>query len=112
MSTIPTGITEKQFKAHIGLYFQTAKRGYVSKIPLYKIFNYILYWLRTGCQWPQLPIEPDLTHPEKREISYYAIYHHYRKCKRLLIRFEQKDIYFLAGHYIVFAMINLQHILA
>ena len=34
------------------------------------------------------------------------------KFKRLLIRFERKDIYFLAGHYIAFAMINLRHILA
>jgi transposase len=31
------------------------------------------------------------------------------KFKRLLIRFERKDIYFLGGHYIAFAMINLRH---
>lgn len=33
------------------------------------------------------------------------------KFKRLLIRFERKDTYFLGGHYIVFAMINLRHLL-
>lgn len=34
------------------------------------------------------------------------------KFKRLLIRFERKDAYFLGGHYIAFAMINLRHRLA
>jgi hypothetical protein len=36
-----------------------AKRGYVCSIPLYKIFNYILYRLHTGCQWERLPIHND-----------------------------------------------------
>lgn len=79
MSTIPTSITQEQFEIHILPHLRTAKRGYVSKIPLYKIFNYILYWLHTGCQWYQLPIEPDLKAPEKKEISYHAVYYHYRK---------------------------------
>ena len=79
MSTIPTSITEKQFEEHISPKLRKAKRGYVSKIPLYKIFNYILYWLHTGCQWEQLPIAPDPEQPEKPEISYHAVYYHYRK---------------------------------
>jgi transposase len=79
MSTIPTNITQKQFEIHILPRLRTAKRGYVSKIPLYKIFNYILYWLHTGCQWYELPIEPDPNEPEKKEISYHAVYYHYRK---------------------------------
>jgi transposase len=79
MSTIPTSITEEQFERHISPCLSKAKRGYVSTIPLYKIFNYILYWLHTGCQWPQLPIDPDPNEPEKKELSYHAVYHHYRK---------------------------------
>jgi transposase len=79
MSTIPTSIPEKEFEDHISPRLSKAKRGYVSKIPLYKIFNYILYWLHTGCQWYQLPIEPDKEQPEKKEISYHAVYYHYRK---------------------------------
>jgi len=51
MSTIPTSLTEKQFDEHILPYISTAKRGFESKIPLFKIFNYILYRLHTGCQW-------------------------------------------------------------
>jgi len=82
MSTIPTSITEGQFENHISPYLSKAKRGYVSKIPLYKIFNYILYWLHTGCQWPQLPIDPKPDEPEKKELSYHAVYHHYRKWSR------------------------------
>jgi hypothetical protein len=39
MSTIPTKITEDQFKSYILPFLSTAKRGFVSKIPLYKVFN-------------------------------------------------------------------------
>ncbi|MGQ9850853.1 MAG: transposase, partial [Aggregatilineaceae bacterium] len=52
-------VTEEQFNAHILPYLSTAKRGFVCPIPLYKVFNYILYRLHTGCQWQQLPIAPD-----------------------------------------------------
>jgi len=48
MSTIPTSLTEKQFEQHIRPYISTAKRGYECKIPLYKVFNYILYRLYTA----------------------------------------------------------------
>ena len=67
MSTIPTSLTEKQFDAYVRPYLSTAKRGYESKIPLYKIFNYILYRLHTGCQWARLPIDPDPEQPEKKK---------------------------------------------
>ena len=67
MSTIPVSLTEEQFDAHIRPYLNTAKRGYESKIPLYKIFNYILYRLPTGCQWERLPIDPYADHPEKKK---------------------------------------------
>jgi len=79
MSTIPTRVTEQQFEGHIAPCLSQAKRGYVSKIPLYKIFNYILYWLHTGCQWSQLPIEADQQEPDQKEISHHAVYYHYRK---------------------------------
>lgn len=48
MSTIPTSLTEKQFDRYIRPFISTAKRGYECKIPLYKVFNYILYRLHTG----------------------------------------------------------------
>ena len=69
MSTIPTSLTEKQFNDHILPYLSTAKRGYVCKIALYKVFNYILYHLHTGCQWRQLPIASDPNDPEKKRLA-------------------------------------------
>jgi len=67
MSTIPISVTEEQFKVHIRPYLSTAKRGYECKIPLYKVFNYMLYRLHTGCQWDQVPIERELGAPEKKK---------------------------------------------
>ena len=82
MSTIPTSVTEEQFKAHIYPYVSKAKRGYESKIPLYKIFNYILYRLHTGCQWKEVPTVADPEHPDKKEISWQAVYYHFQKWSR------------------------------
>ena len=82
MSTIPTSLTEKQFDEHIRPYVSVAKRGFESKIPLYKMFNYVLRKLYLGCQWKELPIGPDLDDPEKKEISWHAVYYHYRKWSR------------------------------
>ena len=67
MSTIPTSVTEEQFDEHISPYLSKARRGYVCSIPLYRIFNYILYRLHTGCQWHQLAIGPDPDDPTKRK---------------------------------------------
>lgn len=82
MSTIPVSVTEKQFNEHIRPYISTAKRGYECKIPLYKVFNYILYWLHTGCQWKRLPIDTAADDPDKKELSYHAVYYHFRKWSR------------------------------
>ncbi len=56
---IPTKVTEAQFHEYIEPRLSKAKRGYVSKQPLWKIFNYVLYKLHTSCQWEELPIERD-----------------------------------------------------
>lgn len=76
MSAIPRSVTPEPFSEHIMPYVNTAKRGCVSKIPLYKIFNYILYRLHTGCQWEEVPIE------EADGMTWWAVYHHYRKWSR------------------------------
>lgn len=82
MSTIPTSVTEEQFETYISPYLSKAKRGFMSKIPLYRIFNYLLYRLYTGCQWRSLPIAPDAEHPDKPEITPGGVYHHFRKWSR------------------------------
>jgi hypothetical protein len=57
MGEIPTQATEEQFAQYFEPYLSRAARGFASQIPRYKLFNYILYWLHTGCQWDELPIE-------------------------------------------------------
>ena len=79
MSSIPTKLTQEEFEEHVEPYLSKAKRGFVCKIPLYKVFNYILYLLHTGCQWEQLPIDKDPKDPGKKEISHHAVYYHFRK---------------------------------
>jgi hypothetical protein len=67
MSKIPTQLTQKQFEKHIEPYLSQAKRGFTAQIPRYKLFNYILYWLHTGCQWEQIPIATK-TGSEKKKL--------------------------------------------
>ena len=77
---IPTKLTKPQFERSIEPCLSKAKHGYVSKIPLYKIFNYILYKLYTGCQWEELPIERDADgHPE---MSWQVPRYHFYKWSR------------------------------
>ncbi len=67
MNTIPVSLTEKQFEEYVRSFLSKAKRGFVRKIPLYKVFNHILYRLHTSCQWDQITIGPDLGEPEKKK---------------------------------------------
>src|SRR5262249_52148939 len=80
MSTIPESVTEEQFQQYILPYLSTAERGYVSKAPLVKIFNLMLYRLHTGCQWDCLPVSPDAqVRAERDEPSWQAVYYHWSK---------------------------------
>jgi hypothetical protein len=66
MSTIKTSLTQAEFNEHVYPYLSRAKRGYECKIPLYKVFNYILHKLHTGCQWSSLVIAADANNTEKK----------------------------------------------
>ena len=80
MAKIPIDVNETQFQQHFLPHLSTAKRGYASKIPLYKIFNDILYKLRTGVQWEFLPIDDNES--GQPEISYQVPSYHFRKWSR------------------------------
>jgi transposase len=80
MARIPIVVSKEHFEQYIRPHLSTAKRGYVSDIPLYKIFNYILYKLRTGCQWEFLPM--DETEDGVPEASYQVPSYHFRKWSR------------------------------
>jgi hypothetical protein len=56
MSIIPVSVTEAQFREFTEPSLSQAKRGYVCRTALFKVFNYILYKLHTGCQGSRLPI--------------------------------------------------------
>ncbi len=70
-------VTKGQFTHYVKPHLTTAQRGYESDMPLYKIFNLILYKLYTGCPWPALPIEQD-EHGQP-VMSYQVPYYHFRK---------------------------------
>jgi transposase len=69
MSQIPIELTEKQFEEHVNPYLSKAKRGFVCQISLHKVFNYILYWLHTGCQWERLPIDKNPVSEKKKSAT-------------------------------------------
>jgi transposase len=72
-NTLPTRVSEKEFQHYFLPHLSRPKRGFISKIPLYKIFNYILYQLHTGCQWEHVAIRIDAI-TERKEISYTSIW--------------------------------------
>ncbi len=80
MARIPIEVTEPQFERYFLPHLSTAKRGYISVGPLYKIFSYILYKLRTGCQGEFLPM--DTTEDGVPQASYPVPYYHFRKWSR------------------------------
>ena len=70
---LPTKITEKQFKQFFLPSLSLPKRSKKLKVPLYRIFNYILYQLYTGCQWESIPVRIDPA-TRKKEISHTSVW--------------------------------------
>lgn len=52
------------------------KRGFPPTVPLAEIINAILYKLKTGVQWNQLPVKALF---ERHPLTWNAVYYHYRK---------------------------------
>ena len=53
-----------------------SQRGFAPTVPLVEIINSILYKLKTGVQWRQLPVKALF---EQRPLSWQSVYYHYRK---------------------------------
>jgi len=79
MNCIPTKISKENFELYILPFLTTAKRGYISLLPLYLIFNGILHKIYTGCQWKELPTCKFRDPQTGLELSYQSFYHHFRK---------------------------------
>jgi transposase len=70
---LPKRVTEKQFNRFFLPFLSLPKRSRKFKIPLWRVFNYILYQLRTGCQWEELPIRIDPA-TGKKEIAHTSVW--------------------------------------
>lgn len=70
---LPTKVTEKEFNAFFLPFLSLPKRSRKFKVPLWRIFNYILYQLYTGCQWDMVPIKTDPI-TGKKEINHTAVW--------------------------------------
>jgi hypothetical protein len=56
MNVIPIELTEHQFEEHVAAFLSHGTRGPDCQIPDYQVFNFILHWLHTGCQWRELAV--------------------------------------------------------
>ena len=74
---IPTQLGPAQFEQFVLPHLSVGSRGPAPKLSLFKIFNYILRLLYMGCQWKELPIEPD--DEGRPEIHYTRIYSAFRR---------------------------------
>lgn len=74
---IPTHLSLEQFEEFVLPHLHIGSRGPQPKLPLHKIFNYILKLLYLGCQWKELPIEKDKE--GRPEIHYTRIYGAFRR---------------------------------
>lgn len=69
-------ITQEMYDLVIEPHLSKAKRGFVSKYSLQGIINCIIYRLKTGCQWRELPIKQYF---DKEYPCWQTIYHHFNK---------------------------------
>ena len=74
---IPTELTESDFNEFIFPHITNGSRGPKPKISYFKMFNYFLYLMRTGCQWYTLPI--DKNQHGIPEISYSRLFRHFQR---------------------------------
>ena len=70
---------ESDFNTFILPYLKLSRFGRKPKIQLHKIFNYILHWLHTGCQWKSLKRVIEKNKDGKPEIHYSSLFRWYQK---------------------------------
>ena len=70
-------LNEENFNEFVLPYLTNGSRGPRTKISFYRIFNYILKLMHTGCQWEELPIEKDSF--GKPEIHYTRVFRTFQR---------------------------------
>jgi transposase len=73
---IPTELSQSDFHEFIFPHITSGRRGPKPKISYFKMFNYFLYLMHTGCQWYKLPIDKDQF--GRQEISYSRLFRHFQ----------------------------------
>lgn len=73
---IPTALSENEFNEFVLPHLKKGSRGPDKKISFYKLFNYILMLMHTGCQWENIPIDKDENGNE--EIHYTNIFNAFK----------------------------------
>lgn len=53
---LPQKVSQKEFNRFIKPHLSRPLTGPKPKVSMYKIFNYVLYVLSSGCQWRKVPI--------------------------------------------------------
>jgi transposase len=69
-------LDKDMIKTEIVPYLPLPKRGFPATAALEEIVNAILYKLKTGVHWEQLPVSSLFT---EKKLSWQSVYYHYRK---------------------------------
>lgn len=89
-----TVLDKDMIETEIIPFIPLGKRGFPPTAPLVEIVNSILYKLKTGVQWHQLPVKALFS---EEVLSWQSVYHHFRKwC--LSKAWKQGWIVFLKKH--------------
>ena len=73
---IPTALKENEFNEFVLPHLKKGERGPDKKLPFFKLFNYILYLMHTGCQWKNIPIDKEAN--GKPEIHHTNIFNAFK----------------------------------
>jgi len=94
--TIPTHLSESEFKRFVlpHLSYATARRGPKPCISAFKMFNYILYVLHSGCPWKLLQACIDKGKHGEAEIHYTNVYRQFQRwcCDGSLDKLFEKSV--------------------
>lgn len=78
--SIPTYLAEDEFNEFVLPHLTKGSRGPKTKISFWRIFNYILKLMHTGCQWEEIPIEKDESgKPEIHHTRIFRIFQRWHK---------------------------------
>jgi len=78
--SIPTFLREEEFNEFVLPHLTKGSRGPETKVSYYRLFNYILKLMHTGCQWEELPIEKDIF--GRSEIHYTRIFRTFQRWQK------------------------------